>query len=101
VYRSTDWGVTFNPIGTVDESYAIGFGKGPAGSGYPSAYLVGKVGGVYGFFRSDDAGATWVRINDDQHQYGFVGHITGDARVHGRAYIGTGGRGILYGEPKK
>jgi photosystem II stability/assembly factor-like uncharacterized protein len=63
--------------------------------------LVGKVKGVYGFFRSDDAGATWVRINDDQHQYGWVSVITGDARVHGRVYIGSGGRGILYGDPAK
>ncbi len=53
-----------------------------------------------GFFRSDDAWATWVRLNDDQHQFGFCGIITGDPRVYGRVYIGTGGRGIVYGEPK-
>ena len=51
--------------------------------------------------RSDDKGATWVRINDDQHQWGFCTVIIGDPRVPGRVYIGTGGRGIIMGEPKK
>jgi photosystem II stability/assembly factor-like uncharacterized protein len=99
--RSTDWGRTFAPLGTVDESFSVGFGKGPPGASYPSVYLVGKVRGVYGFFRSDDVGATWVRINDDEHQFGWVSVITGDPRVFGRVYVGSGGRGILYGDPRK
>ena len=101
IQRSTDWGRTFSPLGTVEESLGLGFGKGPPGRAYPSAFLVGKVKGVYGFFRSDDAGATWVRINDDDHQYGWVSVITGDPRIHGRVYLGSGGRGILYGDPGK
>jgi len=58
------------------------------------------VGGVTGFFRSDDGGASFVRINDDAHQYGGANVIIGDPRIYGRAYIAPGGRGILYGEPK-
>ena len=56
--------------------------------------------GVRGIFRSIDAGATWVRINDDQHQWGRAGDtaITGDPRIYGRVYIGTNGRGIIYGD---
>jgi hypothetical protein len=49
---------------------AIGFGRAPAGNSYPTVYLSGKVNGVDGFFRSIDAGASRVRINDDQHQWG-------------------------------
>jgi hypothetical protein len=63
-------------------------------------YITGEIDNVLGFFRSDDAGKTWVRINDDQHGYGAVDTaITGDPRVYGRVYIATNGRGIVYGEP--
>jgi photosystem II stability/assembly factor-like uncharacterized protein len=50
-------------------------------------------------FRSDDEGKHWVRINDDQHQYGWINHVTGDPRIYGRVYFGTGGRGVVYGDP--
>jgi xyloglucan-specific exo-beta-1,4-glucanase len=100
LYHSTDSGKTFRTVGTVAVSIALGFGKAADGKKYPAMYLVGKVNDTAGFFRSDDGAATWVRINDDRHQFGFVGAITGDPRVYGRAYVGTGGRGIVYGDPK-
>ena len=67
-------------------------------SACPAVYAVGTVGGVYGTFRSDDVGASWTRINDDAHQYGLLGAITGDPRIYGRVYVGTEGRGIVYGD---
>lgn len=100
LFRSTDSGKTYDTVGSVAESLAFGFGKPADGKTYPALYLIGKVNDVTGFFRSDDTGATWVRINDDRHQYGFTGVITGDPRVYGRVYVGTGGRGIVYGDPK-
>ena len=45
-------------------------------------------------------GATWVLINDDQHRYGWISMIIGDPRTYGRVYLGTGGRGIIYGDPQ-
>jgi photosystem II stability/assembly factor-like uncharacterized protein len=98
--HSTDSGKTYESIGSVSEAYGLGFGKPADGKKYPALYLIGKIGDVTGFFRSDDVGATWVRINDAKHQYGFCSIITGDPRVYGRVYVGTGGRGIVYGEPK-
>src|SRR5436309_14600727 len=62
-------------------------------------YALATVDGVRGVFRSDDAGATWIRINDDQHQYGITNQpITGDPRIYGRVYFGTNGRGAIYGD---
>jgi len=84
----------------VDEIHAFGFGKAAPGSGYPSMYLAGTVQGQPGFFRSDNSAESWVRINDDQHQFGLVLQITGDPKQYGRVYVGTHGRGILYGDPQ-
>jgi hypothetical protein len=76
----------------------VGFGKAAAGRQSPAVFLVGQVAGVEGIFRSDDGGAAWVRINDEQHGFGEMRALSGDPRVFGRVYFGTGGRGILYGD---
>jgi hypothetical protein len=65
---------------------------------YPAVFVAGTIGGVYGFFRSDDQGATWTRVNDDQHQYGSIWAMAGDPKVYGRLYVGTSGRGIICGD---
>jgi hypothetical protein len=57
------------------------------------------VNGITGLFRSDDMGANWVKINDDDHVWGNSHRIIcADPRVFGRLYIGTEGRGILWGD---
>ncbi len=99
LYRSTDSGVTFVPVSGVQKAVAVGFGKAAPGQYHPAVYLIGTIGNVDGFYRSDNAGATWVRINDAKTQFGEAYLIMGDPRVYGRAYVGTNGRGILYGEP--
>ena len=116
LYRSMDGGKHFSKMKGVEELHAFGFGKGAPGSGsaaggvggeaggggdagHPALYLVGVVKGVNGIFRSDDMGRSWVRINDDQHQWGLVLQIAGDPKKYGRVYVGTHGRGIFYGDP--
>ena len=99
LYRSTDSGTTFAPVAGVQKAVAVGFGKAATGQFHPAVYVIGTVAGVDGFYRSDNAGATWVRINDASHQFSGAGIVIGDPRVYGRAYVGTNGRGILYGEP--
>ena len=96
LYHSTDSGASFTKIGSVSSAPLVGFGMAAPGASYPAIYIVGTVDGVYGFFRSIDAGNTWTRINDDAHQFGSIFSITGDPRIYGRVYLGTGGRGILY-----
>ncbi|RKT16639.1 ricin-type beta-trefoil lectin protein [Streptomyces sp. 1114.5] len=100
--HSTDGGRSFTTLGSVQSASAVGFGKAAPGASYQALYLIGTVKGVAGVFRSTDAGATWLRINDDAHQWGNfagAGIVTGDPDTYGRVYIGTNGRGLQYGDP--
>ncbi|OKI64803.1 RICIN domain-containing protein [Streptomyces sp. MJM1172] len=100
--HSTDGGRTFTPLSTAQSASALGFGKAAPGANYQALYLIGTVKDVTGVFRSTDKGATWLRINDDAHQWGGIGSlgiITGDPDTYGRVYIGTNGRGLQYGDP--
>lgn len=89
----------FRRIPDIFEIHAFGFGKGAPDSDYPAIYLVGIIKGHQGIFRSDDKANSWVRINDDEHQWGMILHITGDPKKYGRVYVGTHGRGVIYGDP--
>ncbi len=100
LWHSTDSGQSFVKLTNLDEADAVGFGKAAPGQTYPALYVSAKIAGVRGVYRSDDGGLSWVRINDDAHQYAFTGAaITGDPRVYGRVYVSSNGRGILYGDP--
>jgi photosystem II stability/assembly factor-like uncharacterized protein len=91
--------VTFARLPGVTEIHAFGFGKSAPRRRYPALYLAGVVSGQPGIFRSIDEARSWVRINDDQHQWGLILQIAGDPRIYGRVYVGTHGRGIFYGDP--
>ena len=99
LFLSVDSGSTFTPVDSVQAAYQVGFGRAAPGRVSPALYLSGRVSSVTGLFRSDDDGATWTTLNDPAHQFGWCNAITGDARVYGRVYVGTGGRGIIWGEP--
>jgi xyloglucan-specific exo-beta-1,4-glucanase len=99
LYHSFDGGAAFTQVGNTLSVIVLGFGKAGPGRDYPALYVAGTYSNQPGIFRSDDAGTTWVRINDNQHQYGNRFRcITGDPRIYGRVYVGTDGRGILYGD---
>jgi xyloglucan-specific exo-beta-1,4-glucanase len=99
LFHSTDGGASFQPLANPPETSALGFGEAARRKGYPALYIAGSHDGRQGLFRSDDAGDTWVRINDDEHQWGNRFRcIAGDPRIYGRVYVGTDGRGILYGD---
>ncbi|AFC31516.1 xyloglucanase [Paenibacillus mucilaginosus 3016] len=100
LWRSTDSGRTFTKVAGVEEAATVGFGKAAPGQDYMAVYSYAKIGGQYGIYRSDNAGASWTRINDDAHQFGSANRtITGDPRVYGRVYVGTNGLGIVQGDP--
>jgi len=98
--HSTNGGLTFTALANNPSlSGGFGFGKAPPGKTYPALFAAGSYNGQSGVFRSDDIGLSWVRINDDQHQYGNRWKcLCGDPRVYGRVYVGTDGRGILYAD---
>ncbi len=99
LFHSTDTGKFFSSFSEIGQLNAFGFGKAVQGSSYPALFLVGTVNGIRGIFRSDDIAKTWIRINDDEHQWGLILQISGDPKLFGRVYLGTHGRGIIYGDP--
>ncbi len=100
LFHSTDGGLSFAHIDGGVQVWALGFGKPAAGSTYPTLFALGEKAGAQAIWRSTDRGRTWFRVNDAGHQYGRrFRSIAGDPRVFGRVYVGTDGRGIVYGEP--
>jgi xyloglucan-specific exo-beta-1,4-glucanase len=117
LFHSTDAGLTFTQVTGTQVAYNLGFGLTAPGSTYPTIYMVGQQSSDTAcndgsdptlfftpttsttcIYRSVDEGKTFVRINDFAHQYAYINTITGDARVFGRIYLGTAGRGIVEGD---
>jgi hypothetical protein len=100
LHHSTNGGSSFTRIGAgVGHTNHVGFGRPASGQSYPAVYITSKVNNTWGVFRSDNGGSAWTRVNDDQHQFGALGVVTGDPDVYGRVYVGTNGRGIQVGNP--
>jgi hypothetical protein len=99
-------GATWQAISGVGGASAVGFGMSATAGGYPAVYLaanltlVGATTAAWGIYRSDDMGMTWRHIDDAQHEFGFIGYLAGDQTRPGRVYLGTSGRGIVYGDPQ-
>lgn len=97
---STNSGAAF-VNGNVNTCDAIAFGKTTPGATYPTLFIWGKPisSSTSGMYKSTNQGATWVRVNDDAHEYGGRGNaglIEGDKNVHGRVYMSSAGRGVIY-----
>jgi len=103
--HSTDGGKTFKeipnhpPIGASGSIVPFSFGKAAPGKDYPAIFVLNRNGSDGpAVYRSDDVGATWVRVNDAQHLYGRIDCLTGDPRIYGRVYLGLFGHGAVYGD---
>ncbi|HOG69470.1 MAG TPA: sialidase family protein, partial [Fibrobacteraceae bacterium] len=101
---SEDGGATWQRFPSVYAALAVGIGKAAPEASYETIFIWGVAGSStnpLGIYRSIDKGASWVRINDDMHQYGGPGNgafVQGDMNVFGRVYMSTVGRGLVYGE---
>lgn len=99
LHRTTNGGANFSKIASVTEAYKVAVGKAAPNASYPALFIWGVVDGVNGLFRSDDEGNNWERINDSDHEYARAHRcMAGDPRVYGRLYLGTDGRGVVYGD---
>ncbi|MCD0469965.1 RICIN domain-containing protein [Flavobacterium sp. JAS] len=94
---STNYGAAYTTVANVSYCKTIGIGKTMSGASYPTIFIWGTVSGVNGLFRSTDQGATWLRINNDAHEFGGASLLVGDMNVAGRVFMGAGGgRGLIY-----
>jgi photosystem II stability/assembly factor-like uncharacterized protein len=103
VYHSLDSGTSWSKLNNfasgagLQGASVVALGKAANGARYSAAiYVVGTVNGVWGVYRSDDAGASWTRFNDDAHQFGGIGVMAADQSTYGRIYVSGTGRGLLY-----
>lgn len=100
LHHSANGGISWEKVDGGLSVEMLDFGKPPEGSTYPTLFAVGWRDQTRGVFRSDDRGRSWIRVNDDAHEYGRrYRAIAGDPRVFGRVYLATDGRGVVYGEP--
>lgn len=100
LYRSADFGATWHPANIDIAIERYGLGKAAPDQSLPTVFAIATKGGERGVYRSIDGGRTWQKINDAAHRWGLrFRMIAGDPRRHGRVYIATDGRGILYGDP--
>lgn len=97
--RSTDGGMHFSKVGSVDGAEYIAFGKGLSADN-PAIYILGRVGGATedAMYRSTDGGASWVQISNPTLQsFGLATSIEADMRKANVVYVSTNGRGVMVG----
>lgn len=85
LFHSTNNGTSFTAISGVSQAWSISLGAPAKTGGYPAIFAAANISGV-GYFRSDDAGLNWVKINDATHGFGSASAnaVAGDPRIYGR-----------------
>jgi photosystem II stability/assembly factor-like uncharacterized protein len=102
LFHSTDAGKRFTKVVGDVRVDVLSFGKAPPVGDYPALFAIGTSAQLKAIWRSDDAGRSWIRINDEAHQYGTRFRcLAGDPRRFGRVYLGTDGRGVFYADPAR
>jgi hypothetical protein len=101
LFRSSDSGNSFSKIKDVERALLFDFGKPLKNMANPVLYLYGTIKGKSGVFRSLDFGKKWQDITPkNEVGIGCGPSIMEASKQHpGLVFIGTGGRGIIYGVP--
>lgn len=102
LWHSTDGGVTWTQAANAPCANSAAVGAPSPWTRQNAVFLYGEAApsDAMAIYRSDDNGQSWVRVNDDAHQYGGPTRIQADLRVYGRVYLGMNGRGIIYGDTR-
>jgi len=103
LYALTNKGVNYSKIAAIADCQCVSFGKAAPDKSFPTVFIWGRLTGTnfMGAYRSTDRGITWLRINDDLHQFGGPGNgnfVSGDMNVFGRFYMSTSGLGLIYAD---
>lgn len=99
IFFSTNGGLNFTRVANVVAPSQFSLGKAAPNKSFPAMYVIATIRGVLGFYRSDDSARTWVSITDSlNNQFRGARVIAADLNVYSRVFLGTGGRGIFYGE---
>lgn len=97
--RSTDGGVTWTTISTIQSVRGYDFGVGLPGATYPSIFAVGYVGGVVGVYRSDDQTATWTLLTTQPNgTVDFIRNVGASKDSYGEHWVTTAGSGLIHGK---
>lgn len=80
LFHSTNFGATFTADSSVTAAWAIGLGAPKTAGGYPALFVAGTIGGVTGYYRTDDAGVNWVQVSSlyflENIRIGFINVIS-------------------------
>lgn len=98
---SKDHGKTAELVPNIKYCEAVGLGKAKNEGDPLVIYIWGTTmeADKPGIYMSENLGGSWVRVNDDLHQFGGTGNgvfVSGDMNVYGRCYMSTVGLGIIY-----
>ena len=103
LYFSNDAGASWNNISSssaIHRAKSISFGKG-LNDNYSAIYVYGNTDrdATDYYYRSDDIGKTWLRINNHSENELWTESklIAGDRNIPGRLYSAVSGQGVVYG----
>ena len=86
-------------MASVNKAQALTFGAGF--DEYPAVYIFGRLStnAKDHFYRSDDAGQSWIRINEhsEKEVWNNIRTIAGDRNIPGRLYASASGQGVVFG----
>jgi hypothetical protein len=98
LYYSSDGGISFDRLPSIDRAYLFAFGKAPDHSSQLVLYLYGSIANQgEGLFMSYDRGRQWVKISSSEVAVGNSPTVMeASKQQYGLVFVGTNGRGIYY-----